>query len=199
VIDAKTHAIHVRTCTGAGPWTSFGPTPLPSSSSSSSSTTPNVASAPSTATTSNPSYVQFGPNGEVVAFRENGVMFYADLDRDAAEKLLAPMPRGFYVMRPSTQRFCLSLSYVRSPGNVCHLLVDRSAQGEWKTHGVPLTFPLLKSLLERLPYGLYVGVDLSFMTQSHWRPHMTAQEAEVALRFTGADHEGNDYCEAREM
>jgi serine/threonine protein kinase len=77
--------------------------------------------------------------------------------RDEAESRLAVSPGGAYLVRPSSQQNCLSVSYkALDTGRIGHLLLSKpsAAVPGWTTDGRPKPYPTIKDLLRSLPYGL---------------------------------------------
>lgn len=128
------------------------------------------------------------PFGDIT---EPGVLYHPSFDRQQAETFLLKLPFGFYVLRRSSRRHTISLSYrSRSSQVLGHLLVERVASGSWVFTGEPRRFDTLRSLLDSLPYQLFVDVDVSFALKSHWRADFTKADAEQSLR-NALENEGS--------
>jgi tetratricopeptide (TPR) repeat protein len=82
---------------------------------------------------------------------------FKNYTRDEAESRLAVSPGGAYLVRPSSQLNCLSVSYkALDNGRVGHLLLSKpsAAVPGWTTDGRPKPYPTIRDLLRSLPYGL---------------------------------------------
>mmetsp|Transcript_7001 Transcript_7001/g.12252 ORF Transcript_7001/g.12252 Transcript_7001/m.12252 type:complete len:832 (-) Transcript_7001:26-2521(-) len=97
------------------------------------------------------------PNHDAIfGYYEPDIVF-KNFTRDEAENTLASSPGGAYLVRPSSQPNCLSVSYkALDSGRVGHLLLSKpSAQVPgWTTDGRPKPYATIKDLLKSLPYGL---------------------------------------------
>jgi hypothetical protein len=84
---------------------------------------------------------------------------YLEVTRKQAEDALLRSPPGSYMVRPSSQRLCLALTYVTElpggkGGQIGHLLLRNQPGIGWTTEGRPTPFRTLRELLESLPYAL---------------------------------------------
>jgi hypothetical protein len=84
--------------------------------------------------------------------------FHSDLTRQKAIDVLTGKPNGAFVVRPSTQFGCLSLSHVHPDGSVGHGMIHRwpkpgvaDVRQGWSIENEPQTYGTLAQLLESLP------------------------------------------------
>jgi hypothetical protein len=96
--------------------------------------------------------------------------FHSDLTRQKAIDVLTGKPNGAFVVRPSTQFGCLSLSHVHPDGSVGHGMIHRwpkpgvaDVRQGWSIENEPQTYGTLAQLLESLPlkHGL---IDAELVT-----------------------------------
>jgi len=95
-------------------------------------------------------------NNDPFGYREDGIVF-KNWSRDDAEAKLATTPGGAYLVRPSSQPNCLSVSYkAADTGRIGHLLLSKPSASVpgWTTDGRPRPYPSIRDLLKSLPYGL---------------------------------------------
>jgi len=97
---------------------------------------------------------------DLYGYWEPGVIF-KNLNREQAEEQLKGWGPGTYLIRPSSQKHCMSCTYrvgVGQPdaGRIGHLLLLKpsSSVPGWTTDGRPMPYKTIRLLLESLPYGL---------------------------------------------
>jgi tetratricopeptide (TPR) repeat protein len=121
---------------------------------------PIVSSVPSTPAFASPAVAAVPPpvdmTNDPFGYYEPEIVF-KNYTREEAESRLAVSPGGAYLVRPSSQLNCLSVSYkALDNGRVGHLLLSKpsAAVPGWTTDGRPKPYATIRDLLRSLPYGL---------------------------------------------
>jgi hypothetical protein len=103
--------------------------------------------------------------------RREGIAF-KDVTRSAAADQLSQLPKGSFLVRPSSvgADFC-SLTYRHGLTGAIGNVVIQSADGKWVLSGSAEAFSSLKSLLRRLPCGLTVVTAVPSLAPSSAASH----------------------------